>query len=566
MTETAAYDFNTGAQTSSTDFNGLTTTTAYNAVVRPTLISAPTGATTGISYDDANLTATSTSKLADGTTIVGETSQTINGRGQPVYSKYLAGTSNWNATSAKYDAMGRKWKTSMPYDSASSPSYWTEFTYDNLSRLTQTTAPDGSTSKAFFDETSRPDSASSTAGNTVRSQDAWGRERWARTDAFGRLVEVVEPNPTGNGLISTSGTLATTYAYDELDQLDTVTQGSQTRSFKYDSLGRLTMQKLAEQTATINDSGTYVGAGGTGANWSDAFTYDARSNVTQRIDARGVKTNYSYLISGSADPLNRLQGISYDTSSADTTYTIDTAPAVSVSYMATGDQTRVFQVSTSGVATEQNSYDSEGRISDYSLTLASRTSYPMTTSYSYDDANRLTQVTYPARYGVTGSPRKAVAPSYDQASRLTQMNVDGTTRLSNVSYNAASQLTALSLGYTTSTGVAFYNETYGYDAQTGLLTGQTVVKGYRAPFLSYTTLMDLSYDYGRGSSNGTLSGKTGQLTSISDNLDHNKDRLYEFDALARLKGAKPVRRRELRASRQTGHKVIVTTAMVTRPV
>jgi YD repeat-containing protein len=61
-----------------------------------------------------------------------------------------------------------------------------------------------------------------------------------------------------------------------------ITQGDQTRSFKYDSLGRLILQKLAEQTATINDTGTYVGSGGSGAAWSEAFEYDVRSNVRKR--------------------------------------------------------------------------------------------------------------------------------------------------------------------------------------------------------------------------------------------------------------------------------------------
>ncbi len=45
-------------------------------------------------------------------------------------------------------------------------------------------------------------------------------------------------------------------------------QGSQTRSFKYDSLGRLTAQKLAETSPTLNSAGSYVGSG----QWSDVFT------------------------------------------------------------------------------------------------------------------------------------------------------------------------------------------------------------------------------------------------------------------------------------------------------
>ena len=220
----------------------------------------------------------------------------------------------------------------------------------------------------------------------ARSLQKCGRQRRTKTDDFGRLVEVVEPNPTGDGTVAAAGSLQTSYSYDSLDQLTTVTQGSQTRSFKYDSLGRLTRQKLAEQTATLNDAGTYVGPNGTGAAWSDAFTYDARSNITKRIDARGVETDFSYQISGNTDPLNRLQGISYSTANADQTYTIDPANAVTLSYETTGDQTRIASVATSGTitgTTETNSYDTEGRISDYTLTLANRTLYPMQTSYDW---------------------------------------------------------------------------------------------------------------------------------------------------------------------------------------
>ena len=134
----------------------------------------------------------------------------------------------------------------------------------------------------------------------MRAKDAWGRERWARVDAQNRLVQVVEPDPNGNGSVATNG-LETNYAYDTLGNLTLTTQGAQTRSFKYDAMSRLTAQKLAERAATLNDSGAYVGAG----TWSDVFGYDTRSNLTQRTDARGVKTLFNY----GGDPLNRLQSV-----------------------------------------------------------------------------------------------------------------------------------------------------------------------------------------------------------------------------------------------------------------
>ena len=123
------------------------------------------------------------------------------------------------------------------------------------------------------------------------------------------------------------------------------------------------------------------------------------------------------------------------------------------------------------------------------MTLSSRTSYPFTTDYTYYTANRLTEVDYPAQYGMTSSPRKAVVPSYDQASRLTQLNVDGSSYLSSVSYNTTSQVTQLTAGAATSNPRV---ESYSYDSQTGLLTGQTV-KNTSAT----TTYLDLSYTYSR---------------------------------------------------------------------
>jgi YD repeat-containing protein len=207
--------------------------------------------------------------------------------------------------------------------------------------------------------------------------------------------------------------------------------------------------------------------------------------------------------------------------------------------MTTGDQTRLYQASTSGVATEQNNYDAYGRISDYSLTLSARSSFPMTSSYSYDSANRVTQVTYAAQYGISGTPRKAIAPGYDTASRLNSMLVDGVSQLSDITYNEASQVTSLTTGIT-APGHTRFLETYGYEPQTGLLSFQWLNQIDRSGtgVDNSTGLMDHSYFYNRGGSSGTLSGKTGQLTLMTDNIGEDKDRAYEFDALGRLKSSK----------------------------
>jgi YD repeat-containing protein len=118
--------------------------------------------------------------------------------------------------------------------------------YDALGRAKKvTTMPDGAAVTTSY------------VGNAVTVTDQHdasspGHSRKSVTDALGRLTSVYE---------DTSGlNYRTTYTYDVLGNLRTVTQGSQTRTFVYDSLSRL--------TSAINpESGTV------------AYTYDNNGNL-----------------------------------------------------------------------------------------------------------------------------------------------------------------------------------------------------------------------------------------------------------------------------------------------
>jgi RHS repeat-associated protein len=521
VTTSGTYDFNTGLPLSATDANGRTSQTSYFIdTLRAQTSTLPSGAHTDYAYDDAGMSVTETTYLEahpTHTTIADQNVKLLNGRGQVRQEKALGANSVWDFVDTIFDSMGRVAQQTRPYRSGDQLQ-WTTPTYDALSRVTMVTAPDGSTTQTFYNEASRPDVASGAAGETTRVVDAWGRERWGRADTQGRLVEVVEPNPAGNGSVA-SGGLLTTYSYNTLGNLTGVAQGDQTRAFKYDSLGRLLAQKLAETSATLNDSGQYQTSGGT---WSDVFTYDDRSNLTSRTDARGVKTVYNY----NGDPLNRLQSVSWDTSGfGDSGHPILDAATVSYQYRTKSSSTQLLDigqlssVNTSGVSTESYSYDSENRVSGKTLTLTSRPSYPFATNYIYDALDRITDIQYPAEYGNGTQPRKVVHQDYDIASRLSKLTVDGATQASQIVYNAASQTTSLQVG---ASGANQITENYGYHAQTGLLENQTVTRGA-------TTLLNLSYDYANG--NGK---RTGQLTKILNNLNHNKDRGYAYDALGRL--------------------------------
>lgn len=526
VTTSATYDFNTGLGKTSTDANGRPSLTDYDSnTLRPTTSTAPTGAHTDYAYDDNAMTVTATTYLEahpTHTTIADQNIKYLNGQGQVRVEKARGpdsgGNQTWDEVDTTFNNLGQVYQQSRPYRVGSESPINSTVTYDALGRTSTVTAPDGSMTQTFYNEVTRPNVASNSPGETTRVRDAWGRERWGRTDASGRLVEVVEPNPSGDGSVA-SGGLVTTYGYNTLGSLTTITQDAQTRSFKYDSLGRLTAQKLAEMSATLNDAGTYVGSG----TWSDAFTYDERSNLISRTDARGVKTVYNY----GGDPLNRLQSVSWDTSGfGDSSNPILSAATVSYAYRAKSsptdlkDVTQLATVTTAGVSTETYSYDSEGRTYIKSLAVNSRPSFD--TTYSYDTLDRVTDVLYPAEYG-NGSPapRRTVHHDYDLASRLSGLTFNGQSFASNIVYNAASQTTSLSAG----TGTNQVSESYSYNAQTGLLDSQTATR-------NGTTLLNLSYDYA-----GANGKRTGQLAKISNNLDHNKDRGYEYDALGRLQRA-----------------------------
>ncbi len=528
-TSSTVYDFNTGLVSSSTDANGRTSTRSYNATtLRPVAEYSPTGGYAYHEYYDDLMAVIDFVYEAgmNGGNWANRVDKYLDGEGrvsEKISFTLIANNYDMDVVNTVYDQFGRVQKVTRPYRryanwvNAETPQ-WTNYTYDIQSRVTTVVAPDGSTSYRYYNESSYPSAASSATaqGTTLRVKDAWGRERWIRNDDQNRLVEVVEPDPNGtSGAVATNGML-TTYTYNSLGNLTNVTQGTQTRSFKYDSLGRMTNQKLAERDGKLADDGTVVA---TGAPWSDYFQYDNRGNITQRIDARGVKTNFNY----NNDPLNRLYQISYDKSAAINATSIVDAPTVTYKYFTTGDKTRSANVelgTPNNAITEFGEqsfgYDAEGRLN--STTQSYGNSRNATTSYHMDSLNRVDKVYYPAQNGQVGSPIRLGEVSYDIASRVQQLKYNSAVLANNPVYNASGQTLQLNFGNTT-------QEQNTFDAQTGLLTNQKVVQGA-------TEHLNLSYDYTQAA-NGTQ--KTGQLTKIIDNKNTARNRTYTYDKLGRLR-------------------------------
>jgi RHS repeat-associated protein len=546
ITTSTSYDLAIGAPISVTDANGRPTQTSYfSGTSRPKEIISATGSRIIFEYDDVAMKTVQTTRLSANGSITAQTTTYLNGLGQVKKQEALGANNVIDIVETLYDQFGRHSKQSLPYRTGDTKQ-WRETVYDAAGRVSEQRDPavpghsfdfNGQpifpATKYFYNEAARPSGASTEPGQTTRTVDAWERSRWVRLDAAGRLAEVIEQNPAGGAGLQTK------YTYNALNKLIRTDQGDQVRRFRYDSLGRLTHQKLAETEATLNLSGQWDTSGTPNDRWSEVFTYDDRSNVISKTDARGVKTIFKYKDSNNADdPLNRLQSISYDLAGVPAGLTVLPAATVTFQYRTKPsassliDVTQVQQTVATGVNTEDYSYDTEGRIQEKRITFAGRTK-PMTVTYGYDALNRMAQMSYPEQYhdNITNPVRKSVTQSYDEASRVKGLKVNDVDYASQITYNAASQMTSVLIG----SGTNQLTETYSYDERMAL-THQEVKRGP-------TTLMSLSYAYHLGAAcevefelcnmDPRVYFSTGKLTLATDHLTGRRQR-FSYDELGRL--------------------------------
>jgi YD repeat-containing protein len=207
----------------------------------------------------------------------------------------------------------------------------------------------------------------------------------------------------------------TGYGYDALDDLVWVWQSGQTRSFAYDSLGRMTQ-------ATNPESGT------------TNYTYDGNGNLLTRTDARNITTTYQY------DSLNRPMQISYNDGTSTVYYTYDMSGANSAG--------RLTQVANSASASNYTGYDALGRVTG-SNQLTAGQSYSF--SYSYNLAGALARETYPSG--------RVITTGYDGANRVNGVTGtlwgQNTNYVSNVSYAPHGAPYTYSYGNTVWPGVTY---------------------------------------------------------------------------------------------------------------
>jgi RHS repeat-associated protein len=485
LTYSKEFDFNTLAVKTSTDANSETTVSSYDAALRATQVTAPSGAESSINYNDGALTISRTLTYDDDSTSKSVTTTSeYDGWGQVIKQTNMHG----GQVNTSYDAMGRVASVSNPFAAGGTPSYSTSYSYDALDRKTMITLPDSQTIQTSYN------------GNSVTTTDQVNRKLQQQTDGLGRLVTVNEQNSSG------ALSQATNYTYDILDNLTEVNQGGQLRKYKYDALSRRTHVKIPEQ-----------GDPGQSNQWTTTYTYTAFDAIATRTDIRGVVTTYTY------DTVNRLIQVSYNTVSGVTTaptvtYIYDTDSGTGYSTTANG---KLVRVNVGSDYKERYTFDDDYRIANTVLTIGTR-SY--TISHSYNDADQMTQMTYPS-----GQQLYMRHDSMGKVSTLSNYpsGGSGTDYVSNHIHNVAGQVSSITYG----NGIT---EQYGYDAARMQLTSQKA--GTTSP---YTNRMDLTYNYSAVSNQmgvGSTAGNAGQLVGITGTINGmTESASYTYDNYGRLK-------------------------------
>jgi RHS repeat-associated protein len=378
------YDFR-GRRTSVTDQNGKTTQYAYDdadRLISVTDAQTPTAGVTTYAYDTEN-------DLTDIWDAASHHTRFVYFPGQYLYETVFPSgqseTYQWdgnNNLSSKTDRNGNYISYSYDFQNLlySKWNYYTgymiNYTHDPAGRLTQVAdSGTGSTGTYSFAYDNMGRLTSTTTDYSFDSAGAFTVQYGY--DAASNRVSMTDPQ---------SG--QTTYVYDTLNRLSSLSYGSQTFGFGYDMLSRRT--SLTRPNG-VNTSYNYDNlsrllsvlhaSGGTTLDGA-SYTYDNAVNRTSKTDLlANVTSNYSY------DAIYQLLQVTQGTSTTES-YTYDP-----VGNRLSSLGVSPYQYNSSNELTSAPSgsytYDSNGNMK----------TKPDGTQYAWDFDNRLTQVTLPSSGG-----------------------------------------------------------------------------------------------------------------------------------------------------------------------
>lgn len=391
----------------------------------------------------------------------------------------------------QYDNMGREKKVTNPYRSGETV-VWAESFYDDLGRAVKIKTPDNAEINTAYSLAT----AGSQIGTTMTVTDQASKQKRSITNGLGHTIRVDEPNDSNQLGAVDNPNLPTVYSYDAIDNLLSVTQGGQARSFQFDALSRL-------KQSTNPESGTTT------------FSYDNNGNITGKTDARGVVTSYTY------DTLNRVKTRSHSDSTPTATYFYDGA-GTSIQYA----KGRVTKISSSVSTTEYTAFDNVGRVLSHKQTTDGQ---PYTTSYAYNLSGAVTEETYPSG--------KVIRNTFDADNQLSQIqgrsgNKGFWTYANGFTYNSSGGITSTRLGNGRWESAQFNSRLQ--PVQLGLGTTQGA-----------TNLLKLEYTYGTWESgvldtqknNGNLGRQIITAPTVGGSPGFTATQTFAYDQVNRIKDA-----------------------------
>ncbi len=534
FTSSSTFDSTRGLLLTTKDANEQVTTYSYqndqgtnDPLNRLRKVTRPDGGWTKYSFGETlgNLFTRTDSKFDASRTVTSFTYADPLGRATRSFSG--EGGNSYIASDTMYDRVGRAWKVSNPYrttslDGTPHPNHtsdWTVSHFDTLGRVDYVTLPDDSTVHT------------DPQGIYTTVTDQAGQQRRQKTDAFGRIIRVDEPNTSGSlGAVNTP-TQPSFYQYNTQSNLIAIHQGLssanadpetptsylQHRYFKYDALGRLIYEKQAEQVGTFSASDSLTG----NSNWSRKLVYDETIGgvsytglLTTATDARNISTQFRY------DNLNRIYQVNY----SDGTPTVNNYYDQAVTnYFNKGRLTLASTTATSSVpATSQSyNYDLMGRVASNQQTVGDH-SYTM--SYEYNLGGAMTTEHYPSG--------RIVTYAFDDGARLSQVSSGSTVYANQFDYSTTQGLLkSVTLG----NGAV---ETHEYNSRLQLKSLDLTRSG--------TQIQHYDYKYGvYNSGNNTVdeSKNTGQIARIEGFISATKQwqQNFAYDSLGRLSSAREFR-------------------------
>ena len=522
---TTTYDLNTGLPLSVTDPNGAVTSMEYeDPLLRPTKVT--TGYGTALAAETVTEYGAGTSASTRWVRVRTQIDETrwkeavswFDALGRGIRSQNIDPESGDVFSLTCYDNMGRVAKATNPFRgyttqdcTTTSGLEWTTNTYDAAGRPWKVTTPDGA-----FVETLYSLSTSGEIGTVVTVKDQALKERRSITNAIGQLKRVDEPSGTlGLGAI-TAPYQPTSYAYDLLNNLTTVTQigdttaecggassCTQSRTFTYDALSRL-KSAVNPESGTIN------------------YTYDANNNLATKTDARGITTNYTY------DRLNRVTERSYAMPSPTPSPSqYQNSPTVNYYYdNITNGKGKLKKVTSSVSTTEYTSFDILGRVTASKQTTDGveygGSGSPATMTYTYNLGGAMVEQQYPSGRVV----KNTLDATGDLSIVQSKKNADSGYwhYADSPTYNAAGALTSLQLGNGRWESTVFNSRLQ--PTQIALGTVQNSCDNLK-----------LNFDYGSTANNGNVQSQTITVPTVGSNPGFTAVQTYTYDSLNRLKAA-----------------------------